>query len=220
MKDQPIQIKVFVEPMFGENCLLVSAAAEGHAVGWAIDPSFPPHADRLVTYAREHGITIEKIILTHGHGDHIAGVDAVQAAFPQAELLISAEDEPMLRDPNLNLSAPFGVDLAITATVADTLAAGMNLDLGPTRWQALDTSGHTPGGRSLYCQEAGIAIVGDALFAGSIGRTDFPGSSHAQLIANIRRHLLTLPGDTVVYCGHGPTTTIENERKSNPFLSE
>lgn len=220
MRDQPIQIKVFVEPMFGENALLVSAAGANGTVGWAIDPSFPPHVDRLIVYAREHGIAIEKIVLTHGHGDHIAGVDSVKAAFTQAALLIAAEDEPMLRDADLNLSSPFGIKLVISAPVAEPLVAGMELTLGASRWQALDTSGHSPGGRSLYCPAAGVVIVGDALFAGSIGRTDFPGSNHKQLISNIRRNLLTLPGETVVYSGHGPATTIENERKSNPFLSE
>jgi glyoxylase-like metal-dependent hydrolase (beta-lactamase superfamily II) len=220
LKDQPIQIKVFTEPMFGENALLVGAAGADGTVGWAIDPSFPPHVDRLIAYAREHDITIEKIILTHGHGDHIAGVDSVKAAFTQADLLIAAEDEPMLRNADLNLSSPFGMELIISAPVAEPLVAGMELLLGATRWQVLDTSGHSQGGRSLYCPDAGIVIVGDALFAGSIGRTDFPGSNHDQLISNIRRNLLKLPGKTVVYSGHGPNTTIENERKSNPFLSE
>jgi glyoxylase-like metal-dependent hydrolase (beta-lactamase superfamily II) len=84
----------------------------------------------------------------------------------------------------------------------------------------LDTSGHSPGGRSLYCPQARVVFTGDALFAGSIGRTDFPGSDHTQFIRNIREQLLSLPPETVIYSGHGPTSTIGNERKSNPFLSE
>jgi glyoxylase-like metal-dependent hydrolase (beta-lactamase superfamily II) len=220
VNDQPVSIKVFVEPMFGENALLVSAAGSRGHVGWAVDPSFPPHSERLVDYARDHGITIERIILTHGHGDHIAGIDVVHAAFPQAGVMISADDEPMLRDPELNLSAPFGLEIAIAAPVTQYLEPEMVLTLGDTQWQVLDTSGHSPGGRSLYCPVAGLVITGDALFAGSIGRTDFPGSSGQQLISNIRQNLLSLPGDTIVYSGHGVTTTIENERKSNPFLSE
>ena len=219
MNHQPVSIKVFVEPMFGENALLVSAAGSRGRVGWAVDPSFPPHSERLVDYARDHGITIERIILTHGHGDHIAGIDVVHAAFPQASVMISAADEPMLRDPELNLSAPFGLEIAIAAPVTEHLEPG-TLSLGTTEWHVLDTSGHSPGGRSLYCPAAGLVITGDALFAGSIGRTDFPGSNHLQLISNIRQNLLSLPGDTIVYSGHGVTTTIENERKSNPFLSE
>jgi len=221
MKEHPVSIKVFVEPTFGENSLLVGAVSEGGGqTGWAIDPSFPPHVSRLIDAARDNGVEVEKIILTHGHGDHIAGIDAVAAAFPKAVLLIAGEDEPMLRNADLNLSAPFGTSVIVKTPVAADLVPGMELSLGPTRWQVLDTSGHTPGGRSLYCAACGLAIVGDALFAGSIGRTDFPGSDHQQLISNIRRQLLTLPGETIVYCGHGPTTTIENERKSNPFLAD
>lgn len=220
MKAHPVTIKVFVEPMFGENALLVCVESDEATVGWVIDPSFPPHIDRLIDHAGEHAVVVEKIILTHGHGDHIAGIDTIKTAFPDAEVLISSEDAPMLRDPDLNLSAPFGVDVKVSAPVGQNLEAGMDLSLGNTAWKVLDTSGHSPGGRSLYCPSAGIVIVGDALFAGSIGRTDFPGSDHKRLISNIRRQLLTLPGDTIVYCGHGPTTTIENERKSNPFLVE
>ncbi len=220
MKEHLVNIKVFVENMFGENALLISSAAAGGHVGWAIDPSFPPYVDQLIEYARDHKIVIEKIVLTHGHGDHIAGVDAVREAFPQASLLISAADEPMLRDAVRNLSAPFGVDVRVKARVDEHLEPGLDLALGTTQWQVLDTSGHSPGGRSLYCAGCGLLIVGDAIFAGSIGRTDFPGSDHRQLIDNIRRNLLTLPGETIIYSGHGPTTTVENERKSNPFLAE
>lgn len=220
MKAHPVTIKVFVEPMFGENSLLVWATDEPDKPGWVIDPSFAPHVHRLIDHARENNVQVEKIILTHGHGDHIAGIDAVQAAFPQAEVLIAAEDEVMLRDPELNLSRPFGVDVTAASRVRQHLVPGAELTLGPTSWQVLDTSGHSPGGRSLYCPACGLVIVGDALFAGSIGRTDFPGSDHQQLISNIRQNLLRLPGETIVYCGHGPTTTIENERKSNPFVAE
>jgi hydroxyacylglutathione hydrolase len=222
VKTHPVSIKVFVEPMFGENSLLVCAPApdDGSTAGWIIDPSFSPHVDRLIEHAREQNVSVEKIMLTHGHGDHIAGIDSVQAAFPEASVLIGEEDEPMLRNPDLNLSAPFGVDVKVMSRVSQHLVPGMELTLGSTLWQVLDTSGHSPGGRSLYCPACGIVIAGDALFSGSIGRTDFPGSDHQQLISNIRNNLLSLPGDTIVYCGHGPTTTIENERKSNPFLAE
>lgn len=221
MKPHPVTIKVFVEPMFGENSMLVCSTDEqGQDHAWVVDPSFPPHVHRLIEHAREHNLAVERIILTHGHGDHIAGIDEVQAAFPDAELMIAAEDEPMLRDSDLNLSSPFGVDVRIMSRVSAHLSPGIELSLGSTTWTVLDTSGHSPGGRSLYCAAVGIVIVGDALFAGSVGRTDFPGSNHVQLISNIRRSLLTLPPETIVYCGHGPTTTIENERKSNPFLAE
>ena len=81
-------------------------------------------------------------------------------------------------------------------------------------------AGHSPGGLAYYCASAGVVFTGDALFAGGIGRYDFPGSSGKRLLANIRRHLLTLPDETVVYSGHGPATTIADERDTNPYLQE
>jgi len=207
--------------MFGENTYLVSTPREeGVVIGWAIDPGFPPAADRLIDYAARHQVCVEKILLTHGHGDHIAGVDAVHAAHPEAQVGIAPGDQIMLTDPRANLSSLFGVDLVIRAPADLSLTPGLTLTLGPYSWQVLDTMGHSPGGISLYCPQAGQVFTGDALFPGSIGRTDFPGSNGRQLIANIRRNLLTLPDDTVVYAGHGPTTTIGIERKSNPFLTE
>lgn len=210
-----------MEPTFGENALVVSTTdQQGEAVGWVIDPSFPPQVDQLLKYIGEHGVRIEKIILTHGHADHIAGIDRVHQEHPQAQVLIGQGDRSMLADANVNLSAPFGMPLELSTPADGDLEPGRPLTLGSTEWQVLDTSGHSPGGRSLYCAAAGLVIVGDALFAGSIGRTDFPGSNHRLLISNIRHHLLTLPDDTAVYSGHGPITFIGNERKSNPFLSD
>jgi hydroxyacylglutathione hydrolase len=217
----PLHIETFGEPMFGENTYLVTTSREdGAVIGWAIDPGFPPAAEALVNYTAAHQVLIEKILLTHGHGDHIAGVDAVYAAHPQAQVGIAPGDLRMLTDPRANLSSLFGVDLVLRAPADLSLTPGMNLALGPYAWQVLDTLGHSPGGISLYCPAATLVFTGDALFPGSVGRTDFPGSNARQLIANIRRNLLTLPDDTAVYAGHGPPTTIGIERKSNPFLAE
>jgi hydroxyacylglutathione hydrolase len=221
VSESSLGIEAFVEMMFGENAYVVSTTGdEGQAIGWVIDPSFPPSVDRLLEYAGRDGIIIEKILLTHGHGDHIAGVDAVHAVYPDAELGVAPADRPMLVDARANLSSLFGVDLVVQTPVSLSLTPGVTLSLGAYSWQVLDTMGHSPGGISLYCAEAGVVFTGDALFPGSVGRTDFPGSNGRQLIANIRRNLLTLPDDTVVYAGHGPTTTIGIERKSNPFLAE
>ena len=214
-------IETFVDGSFGENAYVVSTSDKGeHRVGWVIDPSFPPQVDELLAYVEGQQIALEKVILTHGHVDHVAGVDAVRAAHPQAALLLGAGDQAMLGDTNLNLSAPFGLPMTIKARADSDLLPGAELSLGSWRWKVLDTSGHSAGGRSLYCPAAGVVLVGDALFSGSIGRTDLPGSDHGQLIRNIREQLLTLPSQTVVYCGHGETTTVGKERKFNPFLSD
>jgi len=216
-----LHTRSFVDPNFAENAYLVSVARDdGSRVGWVIDPSFPPAVDNLLEYAAAERITIEKILLSHGHGDHIAGVDVVYQAHPSAQVGISPADKPMLTDARLNLSAMFGLDLTVRAPADLALSPETHLTLGPLSWRVLDTSGHSPGGISLYCAAAGAVFTGDALFSGSIGRTDFPGSNGRQLLANLRHHLLILPDETRVYAGHGPPTTIGIERKSNPFLVE
>jgi len=221
MSDSRLTIKVFVESMFAENGYVVSVpTADGEHVGWVIDPGLGRQPEQILAYIQEQRVRVEKIVLTHGHADHVAGVDAVRAAHPGAAVLIGAEDRQMLADAWANLSAPFGFEVTLKTEADGNLSPGMELLLGDTKWEVLDTSGHSPGGRSLYCGSAGVVFTGDALFAGSIGRTDFPGANAEQLIANIRGRLYTLPADTVVYSGHGPTTTIGNERKSNPFVSE
>ncbi len=216
-----VRIEAFVDPMFGENAYVVTAPGDGgSAAGWIIDPGFPPQVDQLLGHVAEAGVIVEKIVLTHGHADHIAGLDVVHAAHPDAPVYLAAADQPMLHDGDLNLSSPFGLDVTVDTDADHDLPEGTELKLGRTTWRVLDTSGHSPGGRSLYCAAAGMAIVGDALFAGSIGRTDFPQCDHARLIRNIREKILTLPEETVVYSGHGPATTVGNERKLNPFVSD
>ncbi|MHC4982061.1 MAG: MBL fold metallo-hydrolase [Planctomycetota bacterium] len=159
----------------------------------------------------------EMILLTHGHGDHIAGVGALKKAFGDVQLICPAGDAKMLRNPLRNLSLPFG--MFIRCPRADELIKpGQTIAIGESQWLVLDTSGHTPGGVSYYCAEAGAVLTGDSLFASSIGRSDIPGASEALLLDNIRENLLTLPDETRVLPGHGPETTIGQERRSNPFL--
>lgn len=214
-------VETFMEPSFGENAYVLSTENEaGRCVGWVVDPGLPPQPQQLLAYLDERDIVLERIILTHGHADHVAGVDAVHAAHPDSKVCLAKADVPMLTDANLNLSAPFGLMLTIETPVDEDLEPSLELALGSLCWQVLDTSGHSPGGRSLYCDRENTVITGDALFPGSIGRTDFPGSDPGQLLRNLREKLLTLPDETVVYSGHGPATTIGIERKSNPFLTE
>lgn len=225
-----LRIHKVVEASFGENAYVLSAPAaalEREAadrgptpVGWIIDPGFEPSADTILEYVRDKQIRVEKIVLTHGHLDHVAGLDEVKEAHPHAPVWMPRPEWGFLQDATLNLSAPYGFPVVLQTRAEEDLAPEMTLKLGTLEFVVKDVAGHSPGGRALYCAQAGVAIVGDALFAGSIGRTDFPGCDHAGLIRRIRENLLTLPDETVVYSGHGPATRVGNERKFNPFLAE
>jgi len=219
-ENRPI-IRAFVDPTFGENAYVVHMASEdGTRAGWVIDPGLGKQPEKILDFLADQSIRLEKIILTHGHADHIAGVDTLHRAHPEAAVLVSKPDLPMLTDPEWNLSAPFGFPLTVEAPAQADLEPDRTLTLAGQTWTILDVSGHSPGGRALYHAAGRVVFTGDALFYGSIGRTDLPGSDHARLLANIRTHLLTLPEETRVYSGHGPVTTIGNERKFNPFLSD
>jgi glyoxylase-like metal-dependent hydrolase (beta-lactamase superfamily II) len=212
-----LHLAVFVDPMFQENGYLLWTRDGPDA--WSVDPGFPPQPEQLAAAVGRHKLTLRAILLTHCHVDHIAGIDALRSAFPQVRLIAPAAEKHMLTDPDANLSTPFGSPVS-TPPADQLVSPGDTLTLGKLTWQVLDVSGHSPGGTAYYCQDAGVVITGDALFAGGLGRTDFPGSQHERLLSNIRRHLLTLPDETVVYSGHGPATTIGDERETNPWVGQ
>lgn len=201
---------------FETNCFVVQAVGSGGSeTCWIVDAGFDPGV--LIGYVRDEGLTPEALVLTHAHADHIGGVREVLEAFPGTPIWIHEAEEAWLGDPNLNLSASMG--MGVTTPGADRLLTeGDELTLAGSKWQVFHTPGHSPGSVSLWCESAGIALVGDALFAGSIGRTDFPGCSFEVLEASIREKLYTLPESTRALPGHGPETTIGREMASNPFV--
>jgi hydroxyacylglutathione hydrolase len=215
----PCTIEGFALGPFETNCYLVypaeaAAGARGRPC-WIVDASFQP--SEMTERVRELGLNPEALLLTHAHVDHIAGVDEVLAAFPGTPVLIHAAEKEWLGNPMLNLAA--GAGMRTTAHGPDGfLEDGQELELGGSRWRVLYTPGHSPGGVTLYCDAAKAALVGDALFAGSIGRTDFPGCDHDLLMQSIRGRLYALPDETTIYPGHGPTSTIGREKRSNPFV--
>lgn len=216
----PVIRKVSLGP-WETNCYVVSEGG-GHAGGecWIIDAGFEP--EELVELVRKGGLKPTRLILTHAHLDHIGGVREVLKALGRMPIAIHRAEAMHLTDPTLNLSAFIG--MPTTAPEADEiLEEGQELTLGRLRWRVIHTPGHSPGGITLHWKstvagEPDMAIVGDTLIAGSIGRSDFPTSDGKALIDSIKRKLFALPEETRVYPGHGPTTTIGDEKEMNPFV--
>lgn len=198
---------------FATNCYVVHVPP--HPECWIIDASFQPA--RMIQRIREAELTPAVLILTHAHVDHIAGLDQVRAAFPGIQVWLHEAEADWLGDPSKNLSLGFGEPYATSP--ADRLLSGEEeLELSGTKWQLHHTPGHSPGSITLHHADSSTAIVGDTLFAGSIGRFDFPTSDQGALFRSIREVLYSMPEETRVLPGHGPETTIGREKKSNPFV--
>ncbi len=216
-KSVPIpSIQRFVLGDFQTNCYIITQGEPSKDKRcWVIDVGYQP--DAMLDAIGEQELVVEAIILTHAHADHIAGVTQARTALPDCPILLHESEESWMNDPMLNLSANIG--LAVTAPApTKLLAGGEELTLDSMTWQVRHTPGHSPGGISLIHHESKTAMVGDTLFQGSIGRTDFPGSSMETLADSIRHQLYTLDPKTVCCPGHGPPTTIEHEMNSNPFV--
>lgn len=193
------------------NCYVVSEGGQC----WIIDAGFDP--DAMLDTIDEAKLTPTQVVLTHAHVDHIAGLHDVRKRYPDLPILIHDAEREFLTDASLNLSM-YLAEPFVGPDATGSLAHGQTLTIGDTAFELRHTPGHSPGNICLYQKDAGVAIVGDTLFAGSIGRTDFPTSDPRQLITSIRAQLFTLPDDTRVLPGHGPATTIGREHATNPFL--
>jgi glyoxylase-like metal-dependent hydrolase (beta-lactamase superfamily II) len=213
---ESLQLRTLVSVPFEENTYVVWLPGRRDAL--VIDPGLEP--DLILELLREEDLAAAAILNTHGHADHIAGNAAVKEAFPQAPLLIGAGDAPMLTDPRANLSAGFGY--SVVSPAADRMVReGDVVEAAGIRLEVREVPGHSPGHIVFLVRTTPVTVFGgDVLFRGSIGRTDFPGGSHPLLLDGIRAKLFTLPGDTVVYPGHGPVTTVAHEKRSNPFVGK
>ena len=204
-------LQMLVINNMGTNCYVVGCEETRQVA--VIDPGGNPKG--IVNYLESNNLTAQYIINTHGHIDHIGGNRGVKEA-TGAELLIHEADAKMLVNSVSNFSFMTGSN--VTSPPEDRLIAeGDIIKIGNTvELEVIHTPGHSPGG---ICLKTGnIIFVGDTLFQYSIGRTDFPGGSHPQLIQNIKDKLLCYPDETIAYPGHGPETTIGFERQHNPFL--
>lgn len=165
--------------------------------GFIVDPG--GYNKVLTKEVRDNDVNIKYIILTHGHSDHICGVNEHKAEFPDAKIVAYKDEEAMLENPNLNQSPGFGVPYS---TKADILVSdGDELKVGDVTLKFIHTPGHTEGGMCIYVKEAKALFSGDTLFRQSIGRTDFPGGSYKEIMDSIRKKLFLLPDDTNVFPG-------------------
>jgi hydroxyacylglutathione hydrolase len=182
----------------------------------------PEGSDEIIAFCDRRKLVPQLLVNTHGHGDHIYANAAMKKRWKDLVIAIGKADAVMLESPMKNLSAL--MMSWVKSPKADRLLEdGDTVEVGPAKFRVLSTPGHTPGGISLYSPQAadgrGVAFTGDALFAGGVGRTDFPGGDYDLLAKSIRERLLTLPPETVVYPGHGPASTVGEEARTNPFLT-
>lgn len=180
----------------------------------------PGESAQVVQIIKQFGLNPEAILLTHGHLDHVGGVADLLKKYPELKVYgPSVEDEPLLNTLAQQAQA-FGIESSGNFST-EYVKDGQVLQLfDDASFQVLFTPGHTPGGVCYYCKEENFVLVGDTLFAGSVGRTDFPGGSFPVLLNSIRTKLFTLPDDTEVFCGHGEDTTIGTEKATNPYTRE
>lgn len=200
----------------GACCYIVAPDAGHNAV--VIDPG--DEAQRITSELKRMNLRLELILLTHSHHDHIGAVEELRAAWPEAKLACSAETSRRIADPTLNLSRLFG--FVVAANPADILLKdGETFTAAGLDWRAVEISGHDKG-EMVYIQrgESGEENVfsGDTLFAGSVGRSDFPDSDGEKLVLGLLRLLAALPKRAAVHPGHGPSTTVMAELNGNPFL--
>ncbi len=203
------------------NCYVVRRpdasvkAPSGCEACWIADLGMQP--EPLLDHLESESLEPLVIVLTHCHIDHIAGLFQARSVFPDVPIWVHAAEEAWLSDPMLNLSAMSGIP--VTGPEPSRLLKDNEiLDLLGQSWEVRHTPGHSPGSVSLVHHASNQVLAGDALFNGSIGRTDFPGCDLHTLANSIRTRLYDLPDETRVYPGHGPPTTIGHEKKTNPFV--
>lgn len=212
-----LRIVSFTFNGFAENTyLLIDEATRATAI---VDPGAYSRAEQetLRHYVATHQLDVQYLLNTHAHIDHVLGNAFVLSTYPSIPFLLHALDLPTLRAVP-TYAGPYGFANYEPAEPTGELVAGQVIKLGESELSVRFTPGHAPGHVVFYDEAGGQLVGGDVLFKSSIGRTDLPGGAHNTLLKSIETELLTLPDATVVYPGHGPTTTIGVERRSNPFL--
>ena len=194
----------------GTNSYLLDNGSEALAIDVGGDPA------EMLDFLNKNSLKLLAILITHRHFDHLYGVAALQKVLDVPCYLPSGED--VLRDSEAAQGGIWGMPM-VPAFSETSLSEG-STRIGSFEITVLNTPGHTPGSVSYYIREAGCVFTGDALFYRSVGRTDFPMGDHQKLLASIRENLFTLPPETIVYPGHGPQSSIGDERQHNPFVGD
>ena len=207
-------LKTLAVGMYGTNCYIVGS--ESTRLGMIIDPGADPK--NILNVVDKLGLSIVWIVITHSHFDHIGALKLVKDATGAKLAIHEAEGEGVGQAIAQALGSVLSGSISKPAKSDRLLKNGDVIDIGDLQFTVLHTPGHSRGGISLVGQ--GVVFSGDTLFNFGVGRTDFPGCSHAQLMDSIRNKLMALPDDTIVYPGHGPDTTIGAERRMNPFLHD
>ncbi|KFZ38734.1 hypothetical protein HR45_04780 [Shewanella mangrovi] len=200
---------------FQQNCSVIWCEQTNKAA--VVDPG--GDIERIQTAIAEHGLTLDKILLTHGHIDHVGGATALAAA-TGVEIIGPHEEDAFWLDNLPMQSQKFGFPTIEKFTPSQYLQEGDSVSVGNITLEVLHCPGHTPGHIVFFSSEDHLAWVGDVLFRGSIGRTDFPGSNHQALLDSIRKKLWPLGDDVSFIPGHGPMSTFAEERKHNPFVAD
>ncbi len=206
-----MKIKKFSVGILGTNCYLVSNEETKEMV--IVDPGGV--SKRMMAYIQEEGLKPQAILLTHGHFDHIMGIDALLEAW-EMPVYVHEDDEDAMNDIYLNQSKSY--TSGYTYEGAEYVQDGQELELIGETFRVIHTPGHTKGGVCYYVEAEGVLFSGDTLFQNSVGRTDFANSSTSGLIRSIRERLFELPEETLVYPGHSGETTIGHEKKYNPYV--
>jgi glyoxylase-like metal-dependent hydrolase (beta-lactamase superfamily II) len=208
-------IRAAVVPVtpFQQNCTVLWCTRTMRAA--VVDPG--GDLDRVRAAIADAKVTVEKILLTHGHIDHAGGATELKESLG-VPIEGPHRDDKFLLDLVAGSGLRFGIFTARNVAPDRWLGDGDRVEVGEAAFDVLHCPGHSPGSVAFVSAEEKLAIVGDVLFRGSIGRTDLPGADHATLMASIRTKLLPLGDDTSFLCGHGPASTIGQERATNPFL--
>jgi hydroxyacylglutathione hydrolase len=204
---------IVVGPL-GVNCFILGDKQSNEAV--VVDPG--ADCEMILAAVARYGLKVKYIVNTHGHFDHVGCNRQIQLK-TGAELLIHEGDVLLLSQASRS-AQKYGLSVEDSPAPSRHLTDGMRLEFGKRCIEVLHTPGHTPGGCSLLLVNEHLVITGDTLFADSVGRTDLPGGSHEQLIASIKSKLMPLSDETVVWPGHGPSSTIGRERRMNPYINE